>query len=440
MLKIVTIIGARPQFIKAATVSRAIARHNSLANATDSITEILVHTGQHYDNNMSEVFFDELEIPKPHYNLGIGSGSHGKQTGMMLSAIEEVLIREKPDLVLTYGDTNSTLAGALAASKLHILSAHVEAGLRSYNRKMPEEINRVVADHISTILFCPTETAVSNLKKEGLVNTVNDGTFVGKGLFNDMFSALSFELSPLVVDVGDVMYDSILFNKSLAEKKSNVLDRLDPHNQSEEVCKYCLATIHRAENTDFSQNLEGILNALNQITKTGMRVVLPLHPRTRAKIKEFRLGAKLKFSSNPTQNQSNSTTQVTVIDPVGYLDMVQLERYSQAILTDSGGVQKEAYLLGVPCITLRNETEWVETINVGWNTLTGQDTKKILDAFGTISHWDGQGPPFTRSCVQTNPSNSINPDNPDNSINSNTPFGDGKAAEKIVDIIFKTLT
>ena len=228
----------------------------------------------------------------------------------------------------------------------------------------------------------------------------------------------------IVYNVGDVMYDSIFFNKSLAEKKSNVLDRLDLHDQSEEVCKYCLATIHRAENTDFSQNLEGILKALNQIAKTGMSVVLPLHPRTRAKIKEFGLGAKLKFSTNATQSPSNPTTQVTVIDPVGYLDMVQLERYSQAILTDSGGVQKEAYLLGVPCITLRKETEWVETLDAGWNILTGQDTQKILDAFGTISHWDGQWPPFTQSRTQTKPI---------------PPFGDGKAAEKIVDIIFKTL-
>lgn len=421
MLKIVTIIGARPQFIKAATVSRAIAQHNNLANATDLITEILIHTGQHYDDNMSRVFFDELEIPKPHYNLGIGSELHGKQTGAMLSAIEEVLIQEKPDIVLTYGDTNSTLAGALAAAKLHIASAHVEAGLRSYNRRMPEEINRIIADELSSLLFCPTETALTNLLREGI-----GGSQV------DQLQGLDLD-TQLVFNSGDVMYDSILFNKSLAEKKSNILDRVGLSNYSGRPTDYCLATIHRPENTDFPQNLKGILNALNQIVRTGTKVILPLHPRTRAKINEF--GLERKFNSLASIS-SNPTTKVTVIDPVGYLDMVQLERYSQAILTDSGGVQKEAYLLGVPCITLRNETEWVETLDAGWNILTGQDTKKILDAFGTISHWDGQRPPFTQSCTQANPSNPMNPDNPNNSI---TPFGDGKAAEKIVDIIFKII-
>lgn len=425
MLKIVTIIGARPQFIKAATVSRAISKHNNSTKPSNQITEILVHTGQHYDDNMSRVFFDELKIPRPDYNLGIGSGSHGKQTDGMLSAIEEVLIQEKPDIVLTYGDTNSTLAGALAASKLHILSAHVEAGLRSYNRKMPEEINRIVADELSNFLFCPTDTAVANLRQEGIGC---DHSEVYKGVELD---------TQLVFNVGDVMYDSILFNKQLAEERSDILHQLGLSNYSNGLNGYCLATIHRPENTDISQNLEGILNALNQIAKTGMRVVLPLHPRTRAKIKEFGFGAKLHFSTYAPKSPSNPTTQVTVINPVGYLDMVQLERYSQAILTDSGGIQKESYLLGVPCITLRKETEWVETLDTGWNTLTGPDTQKILDAFGTISHWDGQGPPFTQSHTQTNPNNPMNPANPNNSV---TPFGDGKAAEKIVDIIFKTLT
>ena len=412
MLKIVTIIGARPQFIKAATVSRAIAQHNNLANATDLITEILIHTGQHYDDNMSRVFFDELDIPKPHYNLGIGSELHGKQTGAMLSAIEEVLIQEKPDIVLTYGDTNSTLAGALAAAKLHIASAHVEAGLRSYNRRMPEEINRIIADELSSLLFCPTETALTNLLREGI-----GGSQV------DQLQGLDLD-TQLVFNSGDVMYDSILFNKSLAEKKSNILDRLELLGQSGDLKDYCLATIHRPENTDSELNLTQILEALTQITaKTGTRVILPLHPRTRKKVEEFEPEKKFNLLTL-TCNPNSSSNPINIIDPIGYLDMVQLERHAYAISTDSGGVQKEAYLLGVPCITLRNETEWVETLDAGWNTLTGPDTQKILDAFGTISHWDGQGPPFKQSRTQTN---------------SIPPFGDGKAAEKIVHIISKTL-
>ena len=413
MLKIVTIIGARPQFIKAATVSRAIARHNSLANATDLITEILIHTGQHYDNNMSEVFFDELEIPKPYYNLGIGSESHGKQTGAMLSAIEEALIQEKPDIVLTYGDTNSTLAGALSASKLHILSAHVEAGLRSYNRKMPEEINRIVADELSNLLFCPTETAVTNLSREGI-----GGNQV------DQLQGLDLNRQ-IVFNVGDVMYDSILFNKSLAEKNSNILDRLGFSNHSGRPTDYCLATIHRPENTDTELNLTQILEALTQITATTeTRVILPLHPRTRNKVEEFGLEKKFNILTL-TCNPNSSSNPITIIDPIGYLDMVQLERHAYAILTDSGGVQKEAYLLSVPCITLRKETEWVETLNAGWNILAEPDTQKITNAFSMLSHWTGQSPPFLQST---------------NQVNSTNVYGDGKAAEKIVDIIFKTLT
>lgn len=413
MLKIVTVIGARPQFIKAATVSRSIAQHNSLANVPNSITEVFVHTGQHYDDNMSQVFFDELEIPKPHYNLGIGSGPHGKQTGAMLSAIEEVLTQEKPDIVLTYGDTNSTLAGAIAASKLHILSAHVEAGLRSYNRKMPEEINRIVTDELSNLLFCPTQTAVTNLSKEGI-----GGNQV------DQLQGLDLINRQIVFNVGDVMYDSILFNKSLAEKKSNIFDQLGLSNYSGRPTDYCLATIHRPENTDSELNLTQILEAFTQITaRTGTRVILPLHPRTRNKVEEFEPEKKFNLLTS-TCNPNSSSNTINIIDPIGYLDMIQLERHAYAILTDSGGVQKEAYLLGVPCITLRNETEWVETLDAGWNTLTGPDTQKILDAFGTIFHWDRQGPPLKQSRTRTNPI---------------SPFGDGKAAGKIVHIISKTL-
>ena len=413
MLKIVTIIGARPQFIKAATVSRAIAQHNNLANATDLITEIFIHTGQHYDDNMSRVFFDELDIPKPHYNLGIGSELHGKQTGAMLSAIEEVLIQEKPDIVLTYGDTNSTLAGALAAAKLHIASAHVEAGLRSYNRRMPEEINRIIADELSSLLFCPTETALTNLLREGIG---------GKQV--DQLQGFDLD-TQLVFNVGDVMYDSILFNKNLAEKKSKILDRLGLSNHSGSPIDYCLATIHRPENTDSELNLTQILETLTQITaKTGTRVILPLHPRTRKKVEEFGLEKKFNLLTL-TCNPNSSSNPINIIDPIGYLDMVQLERHAYAISTDSGGVQKEAYLLGVPCITLRKETEWVETVNAGWNILAGPDTQKITNAFSMLSHWTGQSPPFLQSNDQ---------------VNSTNVYGDGKAAEKIVDIICKTLS
>ena len=409
MLKIITIIGARPQFIKAATVSRAIAQYNRLANATDSITEILVHTGQHYDDNMSRIFFDELDIPKPHYNLGIGSGPHGKQTGAMLSAIEEVLIREKPDMVLTYGDTNSTLAGALAATKLHIASAHVEAGLRSYNRKMPEEINRIVTDELSNFLFCPTETAVNNLKKEGFTNTVNDGTLVDKSLFNDMLSAFSFELSPLVVNVGDVMYDSVFFNKKLAQQKSNILQELEIERNN-----YLLATLHRAENTDDTTRLRNILKAFNAIGRNETRIILPLHPRTQKCIE------RLTDSEEGLEIDPN----VTIIQPVGYLDMLRLEENARMILTDSGGVQKEAFFLKVPCITLRDETEWVETVRAGWNIITGASTERIKEAGSVLTGWNREVPPFgfeeaTRQAF---------------------PYGDGKAAEKIVDIISKTLS
>jgi len=409
MLKIITIIGARPQFIKAATVSRAISQHNNSTNSSKQITEILVHTGQHYDDNMSRIFFDELDIPKPHYNLGIGSGPHGKQTGAMLSAIEEVLIREKPDLVLTYGDTNSTLAGALAATKLHIASAHVEAGLRSYNRKMPEEINRIVTDELSNFLFCPSETAVSNLTKEGLTNIVNDGTLVDKSLFNDMLSALSFELSPLVVNVGDVMYDSVLFNKKLAQQKSNILQELGIERNN-----YLLATLHRAENTDDPTRLRNILKAFNAIAGNETRIILPLHPRTQKCIE------RLTDSEEGLEVDPN----VTIIKPVGYLDMLRLEESARMILTDSGGVQKEAFFLKVPCITLRDETEWVETVRAGWNIITGASTERIKEAGSVLSGWNREVPPFGF----------------EEAARQAFPYGDGKAAEKIVDIISKTLS
>jgi UDP-GlcNAc3NAcA epimerase len=333
-MNLISVVGARPQIIKAAAVSRAIVEHNK-KNPDHKIIEIIVHTGQHYDRNMSQVFFEELDIPEPNYNLGVGSGSHGQQTSKMLAKIEAVLLKGKPDCCLVYGDTNSTLAGALAAAKLHIPVAHVEAGLRSFNRRMPEEINRVVTDHVSELLFCPTQTSVENLVKEGI--------------------------SAGVYQVGDVMYDCILFyTKKTKPIEQEILERLEIQSKS-----YYLATVHRAENTDNGARLTGIFEALNEIAATDCPVVLPLHPRT------------AKYARNHGLEFANC---VKVIQPVSYLEMVVLENNARLILTDSGGVQKEAYWLSVPCITLRDETEWVETVESGWNTLAGADKCRIIDS------------------------------------------------------------
>jgi UDP-GlcNAc3NAcA epimerase len=327
MYKVVTIIGARPQFIKAAPVSRAL---RQVAH------EILVHTGQHYDHEMSAIFFQELGIPEPDYHLGVGSGSHGWQTGQMLIRIEEVLLAERSDWVMVYGDTNSTVAGALAAVKLHIPVAHVEAGLRSFNRIMPEEHNRVLTDHVADLLFCPTQTAVNNLAREGIARGVHL--------------------------VGDVMYDAVLHNATLAQERSDVLARLGLKPGS-----YALVTIHRPGNTDDPTRLSAILAALKEIGADGP-VVFPIHPRTRQRIAEYGL--------DPRAN----TPYPGYIDPVGYLDMLVLERHARLILTDSGGVQKEAFFFAVPCLTLREETEWVETVEAGWNRLVGADPAAIVRA------------------------------------------------------------
>jgi UDP-GlcNAc3NAcA epimerase len=337
-MKVVTIVGARPQFIKAASVSRAIQKHNEEHQA--QIREVMVHTGQHYDENMSQVFFDELEIREPDYNLGVGSGSHGKMTGMMLEKIEEVLLKEKPDVVLVYGDTNSTFAGALAAAKLHIPVGHVEAGLRSFNRQMPEEINRVLTDHVSTFLFCPTDTAVNNLKKEGIT----------EGVFK----------------VGDVMFDSFLFNGKLAEKKSMILSELglEPKN-------YCLVTVHREENTTNGKRLTGIFEAFNQLATQDCPFIAPLHPRTAKALDE--LGRDRICGPH-----------VRILEPISYLDMILLETHAKVILTDSGGVQKEAFFAERPCITLREETEWVELVEHGYNVIAGFTQKGICKAFGNM--------------------------------------------------------
>lgn len=321
-IKIITILGARPQFIKAAAVSAVF---------KDSVNEILVHTGQHYDPNMSEVFFDELNIPKPKYHLNVGSGSHGAMTGAMLIAIEEVLIEEKPDFVMVYGDTNSTIAGALAASKMLIPVIHVEAGLRSFNKVMPEEQNRILTDHISELLFVPTQTAIENLKNEGITKGVHL--------------------------VGDVMFDGILHFKKIAQEKSTILSSL---NVAEK--EFILCTIHRAENTNDINRLKAIFNALNASEE---KIILPLHPRTLKYVTDYGI---------------TISEHVRIIEPIGYLDMVRLESAAKKILTDSGGVQKEAFFLGVPCITMRDETEWVETVENGWNCIVGANEDKIKDA------------------------------------------------------------
>ena len=320
-----TIIGARPQFIKASAVSRELRKIGD---------ELIVHTGQHYDDNMSQIFFDELEIPRPDYNLGIGSGGHGAQTGAMLAAVEDVLQKEQPGRVLVYGDTNSTLAGALAAAKLHIPVAHVEAGLRSFNRHMPEEINRVVTDHLSDILFCPSQTAVNNLAAEGITRGVHL--------------------------VGDVMYEALMHAVAIAKKQSDILERMNLDNG-----EYILATIHRAENTDQPDRLKKIIEALYEISLSH-KIVFPVHPRTRNKLQEL--------SDALVQPDTNN---LSMIEPVGYLDMVRLENGAKIIATDSGGIQKEAYWLNVPCVTLREETEWVETVEQGWNVLAGTDQRRI---------------------------------------------------------------
>ena len=379
-MKIVTIIGARPQFIKAATVSRAIAAHNCMAASSalpmthnpSPITEVIIHTGQHYDEGMSAIFFRELEIPEPVHNLGIGSGPHGQQTGEMLAAIEQVLMAEQPNWVLVYGDTNSTLAGALAAAKLHIPIVHIEAGLRSFNRHMPEEINRVVTDHLSTYLFCPSATAVQNLHREGIAPCPSSRT-------HD-----PLPMTPHVLIAGDVMADALQFAAAKVSTNSDILNRLDLQPQS-----YLLATVHRAENTDNNERLKNILLAFEAINEV---IVFPVHPRTR----NF-------LQSKGYQPPKN----VRLIDPVGYFDIIALEKSARILLTDSGGMQKEAYWLKVPCITLRDETEWVETVEAGWNVITGADQNKIGNAVQN----------FTPSAEHP------------------SLYGDGHAAEKIIKVL-----
>ena len=346
-MKIVTIIGARPQIIKAAALSRAIKTHYA-----DRIQEIIVHTGQHYDDNMSQVFFDELQIPRPDHNLHVGSASHGVQTARMTEGIEALLIKEQPDYIVLYGDTNSTLAGAVAAAKIHVPIVHIEAGLRSFNKSMPEEINRIVCDHCSTLLFTPTLVGMENLRREGFPMD-NDGPFTID--------------NPKVYHCGDIMYDNSLHFADIAEEKTDIIQRLELANKP-----FILATIHRDSNTDHPERLNAIFSALMRLSKE-CQVVLPLHPRT-SKLLKTNLKKDL-------QEQLFSNQNIRLIPPVSFIEMIALERHAQLVMTDSGGVQKEAYFFKKPCVILRPETEWVEIVQTGNAILTDADESRIMEAW-----------------------------------------------------------
>jgi UDP-GlcNAc3NAcA epimerase len=373
-MKIVTVVGARPQFIKSATVSRAITEHNKfVTNDSLHITEVIVHTGQHFDRNMSDIFFEEMRLPKISVFLNINSLSHGAMTGQMLDKLEQFFIKEKPDMVLVYGDTNSTLAAALAAAKLHIPIGHVEAGLRSFNRRMPEEVNRLLTDHLSELLFCPTEQAVNNLKLEG----------IGIEEKKLSVSIKSRKYSQRVELVGDVMYDAALFYQKYAKK---------PDIEIPDT--YILATIHRAENTDDETRLRSIFKGFDKLSQE-ISIVIPLHPRTKKRMHQL----NIDYDINGTK----------IIDPVGYLEMIYLLGRCVFVMTDSGGLQKEAFFFKKPCIILREETEWVELVEHEYNLLAGTEAEKICAAFAELKN---------------------------NLYNYNTSlYGDGKAGEKIVDIL-----
>lgn len=375
MKKILTIIGARPQIIKAAALSRAIKNDYS-----HLITEIIVHTGQHYDDNMSNVFFEELNIPRPNYNLNIGSGSHGVQTAKMIEGIEDILLNEKPDFLVIYGDTNSTLAGAIAASKIHVPIVHIEAGLRSYNKSMPEEINRIIADHVSTFLFSPTLTGLKNLEREGFqLNAKPPFSFDKPGVFN----------------VGDVMYDNSLYFAEIAAQKSDILTKYSLIEN-----EYILTTIHRNNNTDDATRLKAIFEFLLEVSEYS-KIVLPLHPRT-LKQAEKLLDTSLWEAINE---------KLLILPPVSYLEMIQLEKNARMVITDSGGVQKEAYFFAKPCIIIRSETEWVEIVENGVGILCDAQKEALLKA---CQHFDLQ-----------------------HKVVFENIYGDGKAANKIIDILIK---
>ena len=361
MLKVVNIVGARPQFIKYFPISSALEKITP-TNSKVSVKDILVHTGQHYDYAMSKIFFDELGIKEPDYHLEVGSGLHGRQTGLMLQKIEELLLKEKPHIVIVYGDTNSTLAGALAASKLHIPIAHIEAGLRSFNKYMPEETNRILTDHTSTILFCPNQTAIDNLVKEGFKRVLS---------FKEIKDNIKIDINnPFIINVGDVMYDTLLHAIKIAEKQSTILETLNILNHD-----YCVLTIHRADSTEIPEKLKEIVSFVNNIS-AGKTVIFPMHPRWKKIYEQY----KIMFSDN-----------IKIIEPLGYFDNIILLKNSSLVMTDSGGVQKEAFWLKVPCITLRDETEWVETISLGWNILYKdyKNTNKLSQNGNTNCYGDG---------------------------------------------------
>lgn len=378
-LRLLTVIGARPQIIKAAAISRAVKSRGS------EITELLLHTGQHYDANMSQVFFDELGVPRADVSLGVGSGTHGMQTARMIEGVEQALIQHKPDVVLLYGDTNSTLAGAVAASKLHVPIAHVEAGLRSFNKAMPEEVNRIVCDHCSTWLFCPTTTAVNNLVREG---------------FNPTTSAKPTADHPNVLMSGDVMYDNSMYFAGLAERRSTILQDLKLRTEG-----FLLATLHRDHNTDDPGRLMAVLSSLLALHDAhGLPVVLPLHPRTRKRIEDL-VSASLR-------ERVMADHAIRIIPPVGFLDMIALERHARLVLTDSGGVQKEAYFFSRPCVILRPQTEWVELVEQGQAILVDADPERIQSA---ASAFLKNGMP---ACPPL--------------------FGDGHAADRVIDELIRT--
>ncbi len=380
MIKIVTIIGARPQIIKAAALSRAIRN-----NFSDKITEIIVHTGQHYDKNMSQVFIDELGIPEPDYNLNVGSTSHGQQTAQMITGIEEILTETKPNYIVLFGDTNSTLAGAIAASKIHIPIVHIEAGLRSFNKAMPEEINRIMCDHSSTLLFSPTSTGLNNLIKEG---------------FNPKNKIPYSADNPGIFHCGDIMYDNSLYFKTISKQNSTIINKYNLEKDN-----FILSTIHRNNNTDDPSRLNAIFSSLNKIAVDNMiTIVIPLHPRT-SKLFDKNLDRKLLISIK-------SNKRIKLIEPVSFLDMISLESNCKLIITDSGGVQKEAYYFEKPSIVLRSETEWVEIIEQGAAIIADADEEKIIESYDKLTRANNQSFPLL--------------------------FGDGKAAEFICKTILNS--
>jgi len=386
-MKIASIVGARPNFTKLSPLIKEISSKNN--HAREILFEHkIIHTGQHYDFKLNQIFFNELGIPVPDYDLLVGSTTQPRQIAIMMERIEKVLLKERADVVLVYGDTNSTLAGALAASKLPVKIAHIEAGLRSFNPLMQEEINRILTDRCSHFLFCPTKNAADNLRKEGFSHILNEGKIPGPASSTENLHNSTF---PVVINSGDIMYDAVLFGLHSAEKTSKIIEKMKIPPK-----RYFLATVHRAENVDDPENLENILEALNEICKK-VPVILPIHPRTKKRIEEFKI-KKQKYDL------------IRIIKPVSYYDMLLLEKNAKKILTDSGGIQKEAFLLGIPCITLRMETEWIETLSNNNNILTGTETGRIINAAFLKDSFEDQA--------------SINP-----------VFGDGRAAARILDIL-----